>query len=77
METAKTFTMYGVAGNSKGEWILLANLREWTATGSRSLGDKPTGDNYGKGNKGFQAGKAETARRNALIVRPSTLPMEG
>lgn len=72
----KTFTLWAMAGNAKGEWAQIANLREWTPTGSRSISDTWTGKVYGKGRKAIKAAEADMRILNANIKRPASIPME-
>lgn len=66
----KTFTMWAAVGNAKGEWVQVANLREWLPDGSRSISDTYTGKVYGKGRKGWKAAEADMKVLNANICRP-------
>lgn len=62
--------MYAIVGNGKGEWVQVANLREWTGTGSRSIRDELTGKVYGKGKRAWDAAAADMRTLNGSIRRP-------
>ena len=66
---SNTFTMIGYAGNSKGEWIGIVETREWTATGSRHIG-QVEGKVYGKGNAAKLAAQQASREHNGTLVRP-------